>query len=105
MKCRNQGGGHTRLRENKCKGPEVGRDLTCRLGVLEQNRVAHVAEGHRGRGRGQGLWGLMAVVSTTVSLCSKVIEISFGLRHEKLSEYFIRYGEIKNSEEINRWRS
>lgn len=43
-----------------------------------QNRVAHRAEQSR-RGRDQGPWGLMAVVSTAVDLYSRVIEISFWL--------------------------
>lgn len=80
MKCRNQSGGHSTLRDSKCKGPEVGRCLTHGLGVLEQNRVAHMADGHRVRGRDQDIWGIMAVVSSVVGLYSKVTEIPFGLR-------------------------
>ena len=40
------------MRNNKCKGPKVGRCLTCGLGVTVPNRVVHVAEEQRERGQG-----------------------------------------------------
>ena len=46
--------------------------------VLEQNRVAQEAEG-TGGGQGPGPMGQVAVVSTTVGLYSRVIELSFRL--------------------------
>ena len=73
LKCRNQGGRHSRLME--LKGPEVGGCLTCGNGVHEQNWVANMAEGHRVGGWDRGLRGIMTVVSTAVvaKLCPTLL--------------------------------